>query len=324
MIEQGLNLITEHNLNQYIYRLLNLDNNDLLVLLDTHIKCLYSPHYRLQDALDISFNNSKINAICLWKNNHIIIKTPEKFYIIELFLNNTNFRIVSIFNMYEKLFLRYQKIIPINKYSNLLLNTMKKFIILEEYKPNMFQVLKFFSYNLGFNSYIQIRKNEIVCNSSDEDKVFFINIHKGIILAEIEKIKIFIEDVDSFCRINKNIIGMGGDYQEGIYLFDINKRELIYHYKNEYRGYNCLLKIGKNKFLGESYNGRCYGESDDELEEFYCTKFFEYDEAKKVIKSPYKESNDRIYELKRRNFIKFNRENKIAYSTKEKFYIEII
>lgn len=324
MTEERPNLITEHQLNQYIYRLVNLENNDLLVLLDSRIKCLKSPHYRLQDALDISFSNSKIDAICLWKNNHIIVKTPEKFYIIELFLDNTNYRILSQFNMFEKVFLRYQKMIPINKYSNLLLNISSKFVLLEEYQPNTFQVLKIFNHKLGFNSYIQVRKNEILCNSSNDKKVFFINIHKGIILKEIENIQVYIEDIDSFCKINKNIVGMGGDYHEGIYLFDINKRELIYHYKKDYRGYNSLLRIGKNKFLGESYNGRCYGESDDESEEFYCTHFFEYDEKEKKIKPPYKESVDRIYELKRRNFIKFNRENKIAYSTKDKFYIENI
>ena len=56
MSEQKRN-ITEHNFNQTIFRLVPLENNDLLVLLNTRIKCLKAPNYRIQDALDISFNN---------------------------------------------------------------------------------------------------------------------------------------------------------------------------------------------------------------------------------------------------------------------------
>ena len=114
---------------------------------------------------------------------------------------------------------------------------------------------------------------------------------------------------------------MGGDLRDGIYFFDINKRELIYHYKEDWRGYHCLLNIGNNKFLGESYCGRCYGESDDELEELYCTHYFKYDEKNNKIK-PYKYSNDGVYELKRYNFIKFNNIDKIAYCSNKNLYIE--
>jgi len=311
----------EININQYIYRLICLQNNDLLVLLDTKIKCLKSPDYGLDNSLDISFNNSNIDSICLWKNNRIIVKTPLNLYIIELFLNNTNYRIVSTSKIFENISLRYQKMVPLNNYKRLLLNTSNKFIILEEALPNSLQTLNSFFYKLGFNSFIQIRENEIVCNSSDEKRVFFIDFLKGKILAKINNIKVYIGDIDPFCFINDNIIAMGGDLRDGIYFFDIDKRELIYNYKEDWRGYHSLLNIGKNKFLGESYCGRCYGESDDESEELYCTHFFEYDEKENKIK-PYKYSEDRIYDLRRSNFIKFKDIDKIAYCSNNIIYIE--
>ena len=313
--------IIERNINQYIFRLINLENNDLLVLLETNIKCLKAPNYILQDSLNITFNNTKIDSICLWKNNHIIIKTPQAFYVIELYQNNTNFRILSQFNLYENISLRLQKMIPLNNCSNLLLNTFNKIIILEERQPNLFQCQKIFFYKIGFNSLIQIKKNEIICNSSDTKKVYFVNIHKGKIITEINNIQIYIADVDSFCFINKKVIAMGGDLRDGIYFFNINKRELIYHYKEDWRGYHCLLNIGNNKFLGESYCGRCYGESDDELEDLYCTKYFKYNENNNTIIT-YKYGEDRVYALKRSNFIKFNNIDKIAYTSNKNIYIE--
>ena len=80
---------------------------------------------------------------------------------------------------------------------------------------------------------MQTKQNEFVCNSSDENKVFFIDIKKGKIIKVINDIKVYIEDVDSFCFVNNGIIAMGGDLRDGIYLFDINLRELIYHYKKD-------------------------------------------------------------------------------------------
>ena len=311
----------EININEYVYRLICLQNNDLLVLLDTRIICLKSPDYILNNSLVISFNNSNIDSICLWKNNHIIVKTPSNLYILELNLNNTNYRIVSTSNLYENIMLRYQRMISLNSYTKLLLNTSKKYIILEEALPHFFQTRNSFFYKLGFNSYIQIRENEIVCNSSNERRVFFIDFLKGKILAKINNIKVYIGDIDPFCFINNNIIAMGGDLRDGIYFFDINKRELIYNYKEDWRGYHSLLNIEKNKFLGESYSGRCYGESDDESEELYCTHFFEYDEKENKIKT-YKYSEDRIYALRRSNFIKFNEGGKIGYSSNNIISIE--
>ena len=313
----------EQNVNQYIYKLICLENNDLLMLIDFHIKCLKSPEYLLENSLDISFNNSNIHAVCLWKNNIILVKTPDNFYFIELFLNNTNYRILSTLNIFTNINLRYQKMIPLNNYSNLLLNVFNKFIILEEPQQYLFQTKQVFFYKLGFNSFFQIRENEIVCTSSDQKKVYFINFSKGKISSVISNIQIYIEDREPFCFINKKIIGMGGDLRDGIYFFDINKRELIYHYKEDWRGYHTLLNIGKNKFLGESYCGRCYGESFDEEEELYCTIFFEYNEKENKI-NPYKYSEDRIYDLRRNNFIKFNGSDIIAYSSNKNLYIENI
>ena len=313
--------IIELNINQFVYRLIPFKNNNLLILLESSIKCLKSPNYNLEDSLNISINKLKINAICLWKDNHVIIKTPQTFYIIEIKNDNSNFNIISQTNLYENISLRYQKMISLNNNSYLLLNTFDKFIVLEEKGINVFQTEKIFYHKNGFNSFIQIRKNEIVCNSSDEKKVYFINIHKGKILSVINDINIYIIDVDSFCLVNRNILAMGGDLRDGIYFFDINTRQKIYHYKEDWRGYNSLLSLGNNKFLGESYCGRCYGESDDEEEELYCTHYFEYNENENKIKI-YKYSVDRVYDLKRNNFIKFNGIDKIAYSSKKIIYIE--
>ena len=311
------------NIQQYVYRLVPLENNDLLILLEKKILCIKSPLYLLNDALEISFLNSKIDAICLWKNNHVIIKTPKKLIVIELFDNNKNFRLVSELDIFENLFLRYQKIISLNNYTKILLNTMKKFIIMEEYSLYNFQVQYQFNYNLGFNSYIQTKQDEVVCNSSDEKKVFFIDIKKGKFIKIIDDIKVYIEDVDTFCFVNEEVIAMGGDLRDGIYLFDINSRELIYHYKKDWNGYHSLLYLGNNKFLGEAYGGRVYGESDDENEELYSTIFFIFNNETNKIKK-YRSGESRIYALKRSNYIKFNNLNKIAYYADKKVYIEHI
>ena len=75
--------------------------------------------------------------------------------------------------------------------------------------------------------------------------------------------------------------------------------------------------------MGESYIGRCYGESDDEEEELYCTAFFEYKSEKQKIKK-YKTGEDRIYALKRSHYVKLNNENKIAYYADKNVCIENI
>ena len=311
------------DIQQYVYRLIHLDNNDLLVLLESKLICLKSPNYSLNNVLETSFQNSKIDAICLWRNNHVIVKTKEKLIVIELFDNNSNFRIVSELNIFQNMFLRYQKIISLNNYTKILLNTMNKFIIMQENTPYTFQVKFSLSHNFGFNSFIQIKKDELMANSSDEKKVFFIDIIKGKIIKEIPKINIYIEDVDTFCFVNNDIVAMGGDLREGIYLFDINNRELIEQFKKDWNGFHSLLYLGNNKFLGESYEGRCYGESDDELEDLYCTIFFEYKSETNSIKK-YKTGEGRIYALKRSNYIKFKGENKIAYYTNKTVCIERI
>ena len=321
-MSQQKRIIIEYNINQPIFRLIPLQNNNLLVVLKTLIKCLKSPDYSIENALDISINNQGIDAVCLWKNNIIIVKTNQKFYFIHINEGNYNFNIISEFNLLENIMLKSQKMISLNNKSNLLINTIGKFIILNEHQPNLLQIEKVF-FGINANSFIQIRKNEIVCNSSEKKKVYFINSKKGNIISTINNINIYILDIDSFCLVNKNVLAMGGDLRDGIYLFDINKRELIYHYKEDYRGYNCLLSLGNNKFLGESYCGRCYGESDDEEEELYCTHFFKFNKEENKIKL-YKYSIDRIYELRRVNFIKFNEANKIAYSSKNNLYIENI
>lgn len=321
-MSQQKRIIIEYNINQPIFRLISLQNNNLLVVLKTLIKCLKSPDYSIENALDISINNQGIDAVCLWKNNIIIVKTNQKFYFIHINEGNYNFNIISEFNLLENITLKSQKMISLNNKSNLLINTIGKFIILNEHQPNLLQIEKVF-FGINANSFIQIRKNEIVCNSSEKKKVYFINSKKGNIISTINNINIYILDIDSFCLVNKNVLAMGGDLRDGIYLFDINKRELINHYKEDYRGYNCLLSLGNNKFLGESYCGRCYGESDDEEEELYCTHFFEFNEKENKI-AIYKYSVDRIYDLKRINFIKFNEANKIAYSSKNNLYIENI
>ena len=310
------------NIQQYVYKIIALDNNDLLILLESKILLLKSPIYSLNNILEISFQNTKIDGMCLWKNNHVIVKTPKKLIVIEIFLNNTNFRIVSEQEIFENMFIKYQKIISLNNFSKILLNSMKEFIIMKEKAPYNFEVELTFKYNLGFNSFIQIRPDEIVAYS-DEKKVLFIDIKKGKIIKVINDIKAAFGDVDIFCFVNENIIAVGGDLRYGIYLIDINIREQIYHFDKDMRGYHSLLYLGNNKILGESYCGRCYGESDDEEEELYCTAFFEYNNEKQKIKK-YKTGEDRIYALKRSHYVKLNNENKIVYYANKTVCIENI
>jgi len=312
--------IITHKLNQYIHRLLPLDNKDLLVILSNSILCVNQPEYRLGESLKISFENNSIDGVCVLKKNHVLIKIPQNFIVIELFNNNTEYRVISTFNLYPNIRLRYQKMVPIDG-SKILLNVTDSIIVLEEGAPYIFQTEKKIFLKKSLNSILPIRKNEIISSCCDEKKVIFIDTLKGRILSLINNIHIYIEDVDSFCRINKNVVAMGGDLRDGIYFFDINRRELIFQYKENWRGYNSLLRLGNNKFLGESYEGRCYGESDDDSEDLYCTHFFEYNEKEQKIKI-YKYSQDRVYDLKRINLVKFKGIGKIAYSSHYEFYIE--
>ena len=316
----------ETEIGQTIYKIIILDNNDLLIQLDDKILCLKNPDYRLHDSLDISIENKKFFSICLWKNNQFIIISVDYLYLIQLYDGNNNYVIqlkLCLYNNVNTTFKRFIQIIPLNNYSQFLLNSYGRFIIYKELPNQSFVSRMVFHYKKSFQSFLQIKTNEIVCNSENEGKVFFIETKKGKILATINNIKTFILDRDIFCMINKNILAMGGDLRNGIYFFNINTRQLIYQFKEDWRGYHCLLNIGNNKFLGESYEGRSYAESDDEDEEIYCTKFYEYNEKENKIKL-YKCSNYRIAALKRNNFIKLNNVDKIVYVQKKYLRIENI
>ena len=318
--------IKECKINKKILRLLPLDNNDLLALLNSEILCLKNPDYILENALHIIIEDSKLYSICLWKDNQILVNTSDYLYLIQLYDNNTKYKINIKKYLYTSISLRpyhCQCIMPLNNYTKVLLNKFGQFAIFGQLSDKTFQSEFDFKNIKSFQSFIQIRNNEIVCNSENEKKVYFIDISKALILKVINNIQTFYLDIDVFCIINNNILGMAGDLRSGIYFFDINQRELIYQFKEDWRGYHTLLNIGKNLFLGESYAGRSYAESDDEDEELYCTKFFKYDEKENKIKA-YKFSNDRIAELKRINFKKFNNLEKIAYVAKRSIFIEDI
>ena len=323
MENKNKNLI-KVQLSEKIYRLLSLDNNDLLILLEFKILCLKNPDYKLENSLAININDLKLLEMSFWKNNHILVLTKDNIYYIQLYENNTKYKIILKINLYNYInlkFKRFIQIIPIKEYTKFILNTFGKFLIYGHLSNNTFQSEMTFIHIKSFQSFIQIKENEIVCNSETEKKVYFIDLTNGEILSKINNIVTFILDRDIFCLINKNILGMAGDLRNGIYFFDINRRELIYQYKEDWRGYNCILNIGNNKFLGESYEGRSYAESDDEDEEIYCTKFFEYNEKENKIKS-YKISNSRTAELKRKNFIKFKDIERIAYVENKTIYLE--
>ena len=326
MTDQNKNII-KHELNEKILRILPRENNDLLILLQSKILCLKSPNYKFENALNIIINDIMFYEMSLWKNNHIIIISLFDLYLVHLSNDNKTYNIIKKSNLYNNIntkFKRFIQVVPLNKfpnYSQFILNSFGKFFIYNQLYDNSFQSKLTFKNLKCFQSFIQIRKNEIVCNSETEKKVYFIDIKKGNYLAKINNIYTYILDRDIFCFINENILGMAGDLRNGIYIFDINKREFIYQYKEDWRGYNCLLSLGKNKFLGESYDGRSYGESDDEEEELYCTKFFEFNEKDNKLKL-YKTSDSRITELKRSNFIKFNNVEKIAYIEMKNVYIE--
>jgi hypothetical protein len=325
MSEKNQNII-ETKISGTIYKIVALDNNDLLIQLEYNILCLKNPEYKLKDSLDISIENLKFYSICLWKNNQFIIISTNDLYLIQLYNDNKNYLInleLNLFNNVNIIFKRFIQIIPLNNCSEFLLNTYGRFIIYNELPNRSFVSRMVFHNKKSFQSFFQIKKNEIVCNSENESKVYFIDTKKGLILSTINKIQTFILDRDIFCLINKKILAMAGDLRNGIYFFDINKRELIYNFKEDYRGYNCLLNLGNNKFLGESYEGRSYAESDDEDEELYCTKFYEYNEKENKIKL-YQYSVHRIALLKRNNFIKLNNSEKIAYVQQKSLFIENI
>ena len=324
MIENKENII-ESKINTKIYKVVLLDNNDLLIQLEFNILCLKNPDYKLEDLLDIYIENIKFHSICLWKNNQFIIVSTDNLYLIQLYNNNKEYKInlkYCLYNIINVRFKRFIQILPLNNFTQILLNSYGKFIIYDELPNKSFVSRMIFKNIKSFQSFIEIRNNEIVCNSEADEKVYFIDTNKGLITT-INNIKTFILDRDIFCLINKNILSMAGDLRNGIYFFDINKRVLIYQYKEDWRGYNCLLKIGNNKFLGESYEGRNYAESEDEEEELFCTKFFEYNEKENKLKA-YKFSKSRIRELRRSNFIKLNNIDKIAYVQKESVFIENI
>ena len=317
------NLI-EIQLSENIYRLFSLENYDLLILLEFKILIIKKPDYKLQNSVVISINDLKLLEMSLWKNNHILVITKDYLYYVQIYENNNNYKIILKANLYNYInikFKRFIQIIPLNDYSKFILNSYGKFLIYGYLSNKTFQSEMTFIHIKSFQSFFQIKENEIVCNSETEKKVYFIDLTNGSILSKINNIVTFILDRDIFCLINKNILGMAGDLRNGIYFFDINRRELIYQYKEDWRGYNCILNIGNNKFLGESYEGRSYAESDDEDEEIYCTKFFEYNEKENKIKS-YKISNSRTAELKRKNFIKFKDIERIAYEENKTIYLE--
>ena len=318
--------ILKLEINEKIFRLLSFDNKDLLILLEQKVLYLNNPDYKLENALEIRVDNLNFYEMGLWKNNHILLITLNNLYLVQLDNKNKNYRIVLKLILYNNIntkFRRFIQIIPLINISKFLLNSYGKFLIYREMPNNSFQSEIVIRNPKSFQSFIQIKKNEIVCNSENEKKVYFININKGKILSKINDLNSFILDRDIFCLINEKILAMAGELRSGIYFFDINKRELIYHYKSDWRGYHCLLNIGKNKFLGESYDGRVYAESDDEEEELLCTKYFEFNEKENNVKF-IKNSNNRIAQLRRHNFIKFKGIERIAYVEMKNVHLEYL
>lgn len=78
---------------------------------------------------------------------------------------------------------------------------MNGFIIMNEKEPYIFQLQYSFNHDYGFNSFIQIRKDELMCNSSEENKVFFIDLKIPKIITDIKDINIYTADIDTFCLL---------------------------------------------------------------------------------------------------------------------------
>ena len=163
----------------------------------------------------------------------------------------------------------------------------------------------------SFFSIFQINENKLVISSYFEKSIIFLNTKFWTIISTINNIDLSLSN-EIFCMINNDILAVGGDLRSGIYFIDVKNHILKNQYKNNFFGYTILLNLENERFLGESFSGRCYGESDDEEEDLLCTEIYQYDNIKiepKLIKSGIDRNNfnKRTFIIKLKNF------DKIAY-----------
>ena len=291
--------------NIIIKGILELNNNNLVIYSDKIIHILKYPNYEIRLTIQKK-DFQLIYSICEYKSNYLIISFKTIILMIKL-NDNFEYEIISSCNIP---FICY-KIFTLNNRNKILCNFFNSFSIMEIINNKSMQLNYIFKCKYSYYSILQVNKNEIVCSSYFEKCIRFIDIKFGTIISIINNIDLsFNEEI--FCIVNKNILCVGGDLRSGIYFIDIDNHILLNQYKKNYLGYTILLSLENKKFLGETFSGRYYGESDDENEDLLCTQIYEYD-SENIKPILIKDGTDRNLIEKRSKIIKLKKENKIAF-----------
>ena len=299
--------------NIIIKGILELNNNNLVIYSDKIIHILKYPNYEI--CLTIQKKDFQlIYSICEYKSNYLIISFKTIILMIKL-NDNFEYEIISSCNIP---FICY-KIFTLNNRNKILCNFFNSFSIMEIINNKSMQLNYIFKCKYSYYSILQVNKNEIVCSSYFEKCIRFIDIKFGTIISIINNIDLSLNE-EIFCIVNKNILCVGGDLRSGIYFIDIDNHILLNQYKKNYLGYTILLSLENKKFLGETFSGRYYGESDDENEDLLCTQIYEYD-SENIKPILIKDGTDRNLMEKRSKIIKLKKENKIAFFVRKILYI---
>lgn len=301
--------------NEKIKSILELNNQNIILYSDKTIYILKYPKYEISFIIQ----NEKfisINYICEYKPNILFISTNNKIQKIELKNNNSEYEILSSYNIQFNCY----KLIPLKNSNKILYNSYKSFSIIENINEHTIQLNLIYKPIYSFFSIFQINENKLVISSYFEKSIKFLNITFWTIISIINNIDLSLNN-EIFCMINNDILAVGGDLRSGIYFIDVKNHILKNQYKNNFFGYTILLNLENERFLGESFSGRYYGESDDEEEDLLCTEIYKYDNVKiepKLIKS----GIDRNNANKRSFIIKLKNCDKIAYFVDKILYIE--
>ena len=301
--------------NEKIKRILELNNQNIILYSDKTIYILKYPKYEISFIIQ----NEKfmsINYICEYKPNILIISSKNKIYKIELNNNNSQYEILSTYNIQFNCY----KLLPLKNSNKILYNSYHFFSIIENINEHIMQLNLIYKSKYSFFSIFQINENKLVISSYFEKSIIFLNTKFWTIISTINNIDLSLSN-EIFCMINNEILAVGGDLRSGIYFIDVKNHILKNQYKKNFYGYTILLNLENERFLGESFSGRCYGESDDEEEDLLCTEIYQYDNIKiepKLIKSGIDRNNfnKRTFIIKLKNF------DKIAYFVGKILYVE--
>ena len=310
-----MNNIFFKEFNEKIKSILELNNQNIILYSDKTIYILKYQKYEISFVIQ-NENFISINYICEYKQNILIISTKNKIYKVQLKNNNSQYEILSSHNIQFSCY----KLLPLKNTNKILYNSYSLFSIIENINRHTMQLNLIYKPIYSFYSIFQINENNLVVSSYFEKSIIFLNINFWTIISIINNIDLSLSN-EIFCMINNEILAVGGDFRSGIYFIDIKNHILKNQYKKNFYGYTILLNLENERFLGESFSGRCYGESDDEEEDLLCTEIYKYDNVKiepKLIKSGIDRNNfnKRSFIIKLKNF------DKIAYFVDKILYIE--